>query len=76
MEAAETGQLKSKCGVDRNGAQGSVVEQKTETMWLLIVELSEVVTAGRGWGLGGALNKWGTWGQWKQLRNALGYGGA
>lgn len=58
MEAAKARQLKGKCGVDRERAQGSVIEQKAKTMGLLVVELPEVVAARHGWGLGGALNKW------------------
>ena len=45
MKAAKNRQLQSKCGVNRERAQGSAIKQDAEAMGFLGVELLEVGAA-------------------------------
>lgn len=76
LKAAKSRKLQSKCGVNRERAQGSAIKQEAEAMGFLAVELLEVGAAHRSWWLGCALHKWCTRGQWNQAWCTLGYGGA
>ncbi|TKY44698.1 hypothetical protein E2542_SST30976 [Spatholobus suberectus] len=58
LKGAKSWKLQSKCPVDGERAQVSVIEQEAKAVWLLAVELPEVATAFLPWRRGSTLHKW------------------
>lgn len=49
MEVAQPGKFENQCAIDRQRKEGRVVEHEAEAVWLLGVDLAEVVAARLGW---------------------------